>query len=999
MDNASEKSTSVVDEEKNISFSSTSNKEGRRKIDVNNNIDHIIKSARSEASQGNDGNNKQNDTEDQINSLREPLISKDDDSHKEEEILSDSHDVQHRSTISTSNTNVSRLMATDEIENNYIRINEEIHNESKDDSDQLSYHREDAFMNEYVADDDDDDDDDDNFCNESNESDEQSVVPIATQWNIFLHKNHMYILLTAIILLVPLGAFSFPKFISSTDSTIHPIPYSSSDKAINRFRDAFGGGNSDEGNGKGGTGLVLNDPLNPGIVLLLEHHRDHNQTSTETLIDGRSELYHTSKNYTTELQNYLYQNLPIPPSCHSTSPSMSNNNKQRTLTNDHIIQPSVDITSYYSLQHENLDSASHQFVAENGNVLLLYVRFTIPSCLYSSPRPPSPSSTSSIWTNYEINRFYNLITQSNKEHIQHNIQRSYTSSILSSIQAFSSEHILLDQQQQRNTSSSNQESLFNVTMGYTGIVAFQEDLSTSVKKDIQRMHLLILPLSLVLLCVALQGHITLMIIPIFSVICVCCGWSIVMLLFIKFGFIQVTQFTPNVMMSLTFGLGIDYTLFLLSRVLTEISTLRERAGRLRRQRGERLAIHDYYNESSFNHDWNFNVLEVERRDILNETTFDSTNESRERLLQTPEVNGDEQRQRRIDEEDEAEERDIQYEAITTMIQHAGQTVLISGITLMFTFLGLLLFPMHALHSVSVGASVCIAFCLFVNLMVVPALLHSKLGNKLLRMSRPRSGGTGMESMIMAAQSYVYVIRKKYKIWKYKATRSRLNSTSSHQRLSEASASTNELNLLDTNNMGQRNGNSYERTEEEDNLEDPYSDENYTSFQDLLFHREIGNGDSIKTRKKSNVSSMSNQYALNGEFGGMDAVFLNRKLTLSDEEMKRNSVDVDITSFWYAFSSHLLHPTKSIIILVGILVALFPIALQSRNIESTLSFESTLPSKSMSMLTLNRLGDLFGKGHLSPYQLMFDGLNFDERIDTYEAFEVMQNAVQVRPRSY
>ena len=119
-------------------------------------------------------------------------------------------------------------------------------------------------------------------------------------------------------------------------------------------------------------------------------------------------------------------------------------------------------------------------------------------------------------------------------------------------------------------------------MGYTGITAFQDDMSNSVKDDIHRMHVYVLPLSLLLLCLALQGHLTLIIIPVYSVLCVCCGWSLIMVLLISFGYVQITQFTPTVMMSLSIGLGIDYTLFLLSRVLTEITYLRNQ-----RQEGRR----------------------------------------------------------------------------------------------------------------------------------------------------------------------------------------------------------------------------------------------------------------------------------------------------------------------------------------------------------------------------------------------------------------------------
>ncbi len=877
----------------------------------------------------------------EANSLTEPLIA--------ENNQNDETDMTNRSSLLVANAN------NDEIENDYLSM-------SDDTSARLSY-----------------DSTDEN----------EKPAHIAIRWNVFLHNNHIYILLTAIILLIPLGIYSFPKFIASTDSTIHPIPYSPSDKAINRFRDAFGGGNKDGRNdGKGGTGLVMNDPLNPGIILLLEHQNYNSDRST--FIDGSSDLYYTAKNFTFGLQNYLNLHLPIPSSCknskknsnHDSRPSSTlisetqsriiNNNtinqqhqqRSRKLTNDHIIQPTVDITSYYSLQSENLDSLSEELVADKGNVLLLYVQYTIPSCLYSSTTFHS-----------------SLSSESNNEHIQHNIQRSYSTSILSSIQFFSQGHVLL----KKDTSPHQNESLYNVTVGYTGIVPFQEDLSMSVKKDIRRMHTFILPLSLILLCVALQGHITLMIIPIFSVLCVCCGWSIIMLLLIRFGFVQITQFTPTVMMSLTIGLGLDYTLFLLSRVLTEITILRKQTMHWRRKRRERLESDDYYNQSSFYNDWrNRNGTTTTSEGGMNETVFNSY-DSRGNLLQNEE--DEQQRQRRMDEEDEAEEMDIQYEAIAIMIQHAGQTVLMSGITLMFTFLGLLLFPIHAIKSVSIGASVCIIFCLFVNLTVVPSLLHSHLGLRLLQWSRPRNGGTAMMMMI---KSCISTCRHKYKLWKYNSSRSRWNSSSLH--LIDGSTTSNHESTLSEHEGGDNQlpptGTIYEVDE---NSEDPYSDENYTSFQDLIFQQEISKDDSIKTIKQSNMSPMFHDYSANGD---LSTRLLCRNFPGSDEEMKANSSDVDKSSFWYSFSNHLLHHTKSTIILLIILVFLFPVAMQSRNIKTTLSFESTLPSRSMSMLTFDRLGALFGKGHLSPYQLMFDGLNFDERIDTLDAFGVMQKTIQV-----
>ena len=106
--------------------------------------------------------------------------------------------------------------------------------------------------------------------------------------------------------------------------------------------------------------------------------------------------------------------------------------------------------------------------------------------------------------------------------------------------------------------------------------------------------------------------------------------------------IQITQFTPSIMMSSTLGMGIDYSLFLLSR---------------------------YF-------------------EIKNDKSM----------------------------------------AIRHMIQHGGNVVILSGLTLMCRFLGLVFLPLQMWRSVGVGAAVSIGSALLVNMTVVPALLHTRLGN-------------------------------------------------------------------------------------------------------------------------------------------------------------------------------------------------------------------------------------------------------------------------------
>lgn len=63
-----------------------------------------------------------------------------------------------------------------------------------------------------------------------------------------------------------------------------------------------------------------------------------------------------------------------------------------------------------------------------------------------------------------------------------------------------------------------------------------------------------------------------------------------------------------------------------------------------------------------------------------------------------------------------------------MLQHGGHVLLLSGLTLMCTFLGLCFLPLAMLKSVGIGAAVAIGSALLVNLTIVPALLHTRLGD-------------------------------------------------------------------------------------------------------------------------------------------------------------------------------------------------------------------------------------------------------------------------------
>ena len=471
-----------------------------------------------------------------------------------------------------------------------------------------------------------------------------------------------------------------------------------------------------------------------------------------------------------------------------------------------------------------------------------------------------------------------------------------------------------------------------------------------------------------------------------------------MVLWIEFGYLQVTQFTPTVMMCLSIGLGIDYTLFLLSRVLMEVKKLRKEKKVIRdRERimERRMQLLRNYNGATDNYFYDYHG------GADGHHFHDSHDDNNDIHESNEEISQEHQRRKAA----EVEEREIQFKAIYIMIRHAGHTILISGITLMFTFLGLSLFPVHALQSVSIGASTCILFCIIVNLVIVPALLHSKLGYKLIRFSRPRRGGTGMDIMKRNAKDCYSSLRKKYLFWRYKS-RSGLASVSSGSFLSATLSSSNSLGLNMDNNSNYNNvsidaGAGSGSSIENDNRNDIHAhfmnsvgEESYTSFHDLLLQQEFSNDNSALTLKRSNVTgSKFEDDSFSSDAGRVPGEgWFNNNETHIDES---SGVDVDTSSFWYKLSTHLLHPTRSIFILACIMLLFLPIALQQRHMKTSVSFELIVPSKSPSMKTFRRLEKLFGEGEVAPYRLLFDGLNYSDRIDTSDAFEAMHTAIQVR----
>ncbi|MHA1116197.1 MAG: MMPL family transporter [Candidatus Heimdallarchaeaceae archaeon] len=61
-------------------------------------------------------------------------------------------------------------------------------------------------------------------------------------------------------------------------------------------------------------------------------------------------------------------------------------------------------------------------------------------------------------------------------------------------------------------------------------------------------------------------------------------------------------------------------------------------------------------------------------------------------------------------------------AVALMSEHAGHTIIVSGLTLAICFMGLIFFPMDLLQSIGIGASIAVLITIIVNLTITPSLL-------------------------------------------------------------------------------------------------------------------------------------------------------------------------------------------------------------------------------------------------------------------------------------
>lgn len=641
----------------------------------------------------------------------------------------------------------------------------------------------------------------------------------ATQYCRFISKFHTLILATTLFLILPVGYFSYPRFLRSTDASMHPIPGSPSDEAVTQFRNAFGP--------KSGMGLVSDDPMNPGISVRLK--LNNTVTTTDTLVDGHSDSYVLAKNYSLGVHEYLSQNLPI-------------------LTEDCFevggdILPSINARSYYSFTDEKLYASAAKMTTKEGTSTIISISFDVPSCLYNTTNPG------------------------------HNIQQTYGLKILDLIDSFTSKYNI-------------EMTAKNITIGYTGMLPFRKDMILSLSRDMHRMHFIVLPFALMLFAYGLEGHLLLVVIPFLCILSIISIWCTIMNWIIQMTGIQITQFTPNVMITLTFGLGIDYK-YVIVGVLSIKMTL----------------SHSFV--SHFHPTFSLFLLSRVLREF-------------KRLLS-------------MQGSTIVTDHDIKDFSIIIMVRNTGHTVLLSGITLLSTFIGLEFLPITSIRSVCLGASISIFVSIVVTLVLIPSLLYSSFGTTLLDLSASARNDT-FQISIKSVKSFFNIF---------------------HGNKDEAE--------------------SFEESEIESIIDhDEVYD--YTSFRDLL----------QSSRADDGYTGLDNSEHVIAAINADQSLF---SATIDRTESS--------TKFkpWDHLAQFICHKGRAAFLILVVMATFVPFALQSTKLKTSLELEKILPQQSSSFHTLKGIREEYGYGTVAPYRLVFSSIN-EKRIDTREGFHVLQTVMQV-----
>jgi hypothetical protein len=306
-----------------------------------------------------------------------------------------------------------------------------------------------------------------------------------------------------VLVLWPAGSHSLKRLQEKVESSFSPMENTPSGRAQEAFRTAYRDS--------------MLDPMNPPLLLVLDSRQDNASLIAPPIVvvggihddadaNTTTSAYDRAKNFSTTLQHHLETSI-----CW-----------RWTDTPRHECAHDGDwlaVTSYYSfMDTDRIDLpwiATHA-LATGPTTILVQVSYTFPS-------------NETLHHKHRVVQLMQAI-----DDYYHNETYGY-------------------------------EPYF--CLSYTGVKYLLSDLVKSTRHDLKRMDALVLPAALILMGLVLPraNFWIVWMVPVVTLLSTVSFWSILMnVIATRY---QVSTFCPTVMMSLTMGLGIDYSLFLLSRYL------------------------------------------------------------------------------------------------------------------------------------------------------------------------------------------------------------------------------------------------------------------------------------------------------------------------------------------------------------------------------------------------------------------------------------------------
>jgi len=120
--------------------------------------------------------------------------------------------------------------------------------------------------------------------------------------------------------------------------------------------------------------------------------------------------------------------------------------------------------------------------------------------------------------------------------------------------------------------------------------------------------------------------------------------------------------------------------------------------------------------------------------------------------------------------------------------------------------------------------------------------------------------------------------------------------------------------------------------------------------------------------------------------------LNQLATFNELMLQTPQFTLPKKSIWRRLGIQLLHPYKSIIIMLVIFQLMLPIQRYATQMKTSISFNLIMPYSSPSLVTYERLSQRIGEGRLAPYRILFDGKDANITMDSAEGFDVMHRVL-------